>query len=396
MCDSGYVRHVASCLGLLLLLHGAGGKPSVWGDVFELSGGGRLEGEWLNGDEPGAAQYVMRTAQGMRVVLDRGDVLAARREVSAEELYRETAAHYPDDVAGNWALAEWCRQQGLTARRERHLRRVLELDSNHAQARVALGYSQVDGRWLTREEAMRERGYVLYRGKWCLSQQVELMEVQRRQRVAEIQWLRQLARWRHDLSTERCGAATASILAIQDPNAVPGLATMLQQETTRPPKVLWIRTLAQIKSPRALDVLINVVLTEADLEIVHGCLDVLVEVGDPQVQRKFLELLRDESNVAVNRAALALGRLEQPSAIDSLIDALVTNHTIRVGGPPSKAPVRAIPTRLKNPEVLTALTHLSKTPGYGYDQHAWKQWRYHQNRQAFAKEAATADMRRGE
>jgi hypothetical protein len=396
MCDLGVHRRMLTCIAVLVFLCALGRQPVAWGDVFELAGGGQLQGQWLNRDEPSAARYEMRTTQGVLVVLDRASVLDARQEISVEQQYREELAHHGDDVAGQWALAQWCREHALDARREEHLRRILELDPNHLEARVALGYSQIGGRWITREEMMRERGYVLYRGRWCLSQQVELMETQRRRELAERQWYRQLVRWRHDLSTNRGGDVKSLILAIRDPFAVPGVAAVLSQETTRAPKVLWIHTLANIRTPEAVGVLVDVVLQDNDVEIVHSALDCLVEIHSPSVQRQFEELLRHESNQYVNRAGLALGRLGERSAIDSLIDALITQHSIRLGGPPSLEPPRIVSVQLKNAEVLAALNDLTNTAGYGYDQQAWKQWRFLQNKQAFAKESASADVRRGE
>jgi hypothetical protein len=368
----------------------------AWGDVLDLVGGGQLQGEWLNRDEPTPVRYEMRTSQGVLVVLDRSSVLRARHELTVEQEYMDVVNRHGTDVAGQWAVAQWCREHGLTRQRNQHLRQILELDPNHIEARTALGYAQIGGRWITREDAMRERGYVLYRGEWCLSQQVELMEAQRRRELAERQWYRQLVRWRRDLSTDRGSEALAAIGDIRDPLAVPALATLLSHETTRSAKMLWIRALASIRSAEALNVLIDVVLRDGDLEIVHSCLDCLVEIRSPQVQRRFEQSLRHESNGYVNRAGLALGRLGALSAIDALIEALITQHSIRVGGPPTSQPLRVVCVRLQNAEVLSALVRLADTPGYGFDQHAWKQWRYLDNKRTFAENAASAEVRRGE
>ena len=188
---------------VLLVPLACGGAPVAHADVFELSGGGQLQGEWLNRGESSTARYEMRTTQGVHIVLDKVSVVQARDEVSVEQQYLEVTTRYGQDVAGQWAVAEWCREHGLDRQRRQHLQRILELEPDHLGARRALGYSQVSGRWVTREESMRERGYVLYRGKWYLSQQVELMERQRRRALAERQWYRQLLRWRRDLSTEQ-------------------------------------------------------------------------------------------------------------------------------------------------------------------------------------------------
>ena len=103
---------------------------------------------------------------------------------------------------------------------------------------------------------------------------------------------------------------------------------LLHQESATGAKMLWIHTLANIRTPQALDVLVDVVLLDRDLEVVHGCLDCLVDIRSPVVQQRLQESLRHEHNECVNRAGLALGRLGQRSAIDSLIDALITRHVV--------------------------------------------------------------------
>jgi len=366
----------------------------VRGDVFDLVGGGRLQGEWLNRDDAAATQYQIRTTHGVTVVLDRASVKQARDERSTEELYQEIRTRYADDEAGQWAVAEWCREHGLDRQRRQHLERLLELAPDHLAARRALGYSQVRGRWRTQEEVMEEQGYVLYRGRWRLPQQVELMETQRRRELEERQWYRQLCHWRHDLTTERREQAVAAILAVRDPCAVPGITVLLRREETRPMKMLWVNTLARIQSPQALRVLVDVVLEDLDLEVAHGCLDLLVPIRSPLVQRWFLESLRHEQNGVVNRAGVALGRLGDRSAVDSLIDALVTLHRVLAKIPTEGEAIQVRIVSFENRDVLSALKALTATNGYGYDKRAWKQWRFLDNQQAAAADPVPAALRR--
>ena len=72
----------------------------------------------------------------------------------------------------------WCRTQ-IDRAAAGTFRRVIELEPNHAAARRALGYSQVNGKWTTQKEAMEEQGYVRKNGKWMLPQEVELSENKR-------------------------------------------------------------------------------------------------------------------------------------------------------------------------------------------------------------------------
>ena len=55
-------------------------------------------------------------------------------------------------MEGQWKLAEWCHEHGLPDQRKTHLQRVIELDPDHVEARRLLGYSKIDGKWMTQEE----------------------------------------------------------------------------------------------------------------------------------------------------------------------------------------------------------------------------------------------------
>ncbi|MHB8867099.1 MAG: hypothetical protein ACYC6N_32455, partial [Pirellulaceae bacterium] len=226
MSTVNYRSHRGVCQALVLLVTFAGGGTLVPGDEFKLVGGGSLRGHWLNADDASRAVYEMRTMQGVRIVLDKASILQAAPASSPEEQYRALVARHGDDVAGQWALAEWCRAHGLEPLRRQHLRRILDLEFHHPGARQALGYSQVRGRWVTQEEFMQEQGYVLYRGKWQLSQEVERAEAERRDALATRQWYRQFLRWRHDWLTQHSAQVMTQVLEIRDPLAVPGLAIM--------------------------------------------------------------------------------------------------------------------------------------------------------------------------
>ena len=67
-----------------------------------------------------------------------------------------------------------------------------------------------------------------------------------------------------------------------------------------------------------------------------------------------------------------------------------------MNGRTDRVPVQVVVVQVRNLEVLSALSQLAGTAGYGYDQRAWKQWRFLQNKQAFAEEAAAIDQRRNE
>ncbi len=66
------------------------------------------------------------------------------------EIYLERAAKLSqDDLPGHLSLAFWCREMKLNEEATREFRQVIALDPDHSEARKALGYRKVDGRWRT-------------------------------------------------------------------------------------------------------------------------------------------------------------------------------------------------------------------------------------------------------
>jgi hypothetical protein len=104
--------------------------------------------------------------------------------------YDERAARLgPQDVKGWRSLGRWADGKGLSAQSRQAYENVLRVASNDPEARQALGYVLVDGRWLTEEEGYRARGYVKYEGEWMTPAEAQLAqasaEAERARRDAE-------------------------------------------------------------------------------------------------------------------------------------------------------------------------------------------------------------------
>jgi hypothetical protein len=382
-------------------------SSSARGDVFMLTSGGRVTGEWVNRGGSLQEPYRVRTASGLLLSLERGhvDEVVAQRPELLE--YERLAPTVDDTVDAQWKLAEWCRERHLTEEREVHLRRIIALDQQHLPARRALGYAQVDGEWLTRDEWRRRQGYELYRGRWRLTQEISLIEERRKRDLAEKEWMQRIHTLRDMLTTANAASAQAQLLAIKDPRAVSTVADYLRREKLRPAKLIFVQVLANIADSPATRVLVATSLSDPDEEVRVACLDRIVELDPPGVVSVFVRALGDRNNFHVNRAGYALARLGDSSTLAPLIDALVTKHTFVYEAPNAGSPdtitstfrndqaaraagrptlpgassgmsmgggKKVITQRIQNQEVLTALLKLSGGTNYGYDQTAWRQW----------------------
>jgi len=361
------------------------------GEVFVLVNGGRVEGKLLNPDQLPRQDYLVRTPQGAEVTLtpDQVEDVIHRRP---EEVQYESIRHgYPDTIEGQWELAEWCRQRHLLAARETHLRRIIELDPNHELARRALGYSRVGDRWMTQEERMLAEGYRRYKGRWRTSQEIELMERDQEKERAEGEWKQKLAMWRDWLGTDRHRLATENIEKIKDPNAIKALAYALEDESRDQARLMYVEALARIGTTGANRILAVWSMNDKVEEVRLTCLDYLKEKNDPESVPYFIGRLASDSNAEINRAAKALGYLENPSAVGPLIDALVTVHQYKVttgnpgqtsatfsnagpGGLSVGSSTKIVSRNAPNRDVLDALVSLTGGVNFSFDVGRWKAW----------------------
>ncbi|MCA9185329.1 MAG: hypothetical protein R3E01_18040 [Pirellulaceae bacterium] len=380
----------------------------VYADTFHLRGGGSIDGKWLNPDrEPGGA-YDIRTEVGL-LRLAAAQVTRVTVTTAERARYEALLPKMPDTVAGHWKMAEWCREQGLGAEREFHLEGVLRHEPDHADARRILGYVKVDGEWTTQDAQMEARGYVRYRGRWTLPQE---MEADKRAEEAEQQvkdWRRKIKIWSSQLGGRRGDTAYDNIMAINDPMAADGLADLLFATGDSALQVALIGKLAKMQTGVSAGALIDGALQMESEELRVRCLDGLEAYGAERAAMEFVRQLKNPDNVMVRRAAVGLGRLPNPNAIRPLIEALITTHRVQISsGNPGQTNVgfgsgqgisgnsfsagggpKHRDIDVQNREVLDALIKMTGQ-NYQFDEVAWLDW------WAVRSMPAYVDLRHGE
>ena len=176
-------------------------------EIFVLTHGGRVEGQWLNRDDAKPDTYEIEMLAGGRITLSASLVEDVIVQSEALRRYEELLPKVPHTVEGHLDMAERCRKAGLKTQREFHLQKVLELDPNQADARRGLGYSQVDGQWIRADEWFQNQGYVRHKGGWRLAQEVDLDSRHDRQVIEEKEWRKRLQVWRNSVVRGRNDAA---------------------------------------------------------------------------------------------------------------------------------------------------------------------------------------------
>lgn len=357
-------------------------------DVFVLANGGRLEGKLLNPDQSPRRTYEIALASA-HLVLPAEYVRRIVPPHPKETAYRQRVASMPDTAAGNWETAVWCAANGMQAERVAHLSRVLTLDANHPLAREALGFKQVGDAWLTTKEWNAKEGLVSHNGEWRMPQELALEMAAAEREKATLNWRKQIRLWRSWLGQKRHADAIAEFRAVKDPAAAIPLIEILERDGNREARWIALHALIPLPVPAARTALAKLAVDSNDDGLREAAIQGLQARDDKRLAaRAILPLLGDSDNRRVNRAAIVLGALAEPSAIASLIEALKTKHRVSpasnrglgisfnsgAGGLSVGAP-KATEHLIQNEAVLAALVVLAhERVNFGYDQDEWRSW----------------------
>ncbi len=79
----------------------------------------------------------------------------------------------PQDADGWRSLGRWASQQGLSEQARQAYEKVIGIAPDDGEARQALGFVRLDGRWVTEEEGFRASGYVKSGGEWMTPEEAQ-------------------------------------------------------------------------------------------------------------------------------------------------------------------------------------------------------------------------------
>jgi hypothetical protein len=361
-------------------------------DVVILQNGGRIVGKIKDQQDAPKESLRIHTEAGGELTISKSTIKQIILQTQSEEEYDRVKGNYGDTAADQWKLAEWCREHRMPTQQKVHLQRIIELDTDHTPARNALGFSKVNNRWMRREDTMKERGYVLYKGDWKLPQEIDLLERKAKIEALEREWMQLLPRVRGEMvrgTPQKQQDALTKLKALNDPYAVPALINGLKDETLPDVVRMYLDALGRIRTPAANQYLVTIAMNNKQDEYQEYALDILRKNKPPDAVALCIAELGSKDNNRVNRAGYILGELEDKSAVPALIDALVTTHKVveagagpgaisatngpnggglGVGGGPKTHVINQ-----ENQRVLTALGRLTNEH-FGFNEIAWKNW----------------------
>ena len=373
-------------------------------DIYLLNDDGQVTGELINKEDAARKDYVIRTADGAIVTVAKTQIKSIIPQNDAEAEYNQVRPTFADTAEDQTRLADWCRDHSLSRQRQAALERVVELEPENRAARLALGYRQINGHWMTQEQLMREQGKVYYQGDWVLQQEVEVLERRKKDELASKQWFQNLKKLRVQLDDPaRADQAREALHKINDPLAAAALIQGINSERDRTVRIWYVETLGRVGPGAGLKTLVNLALNDQDPDVRVASLNQLTGRMAHEAVPSFVTALRSDDNDLVNRAGWGLGKLGDPSAIVPLIEALVTTHKYSVpvgpsgpgaitagfsskgGGGFSTGPsYQVVKEDKKNQGVLDALSALSGGENFGFDKGRWRNWYASQSRSSMS------------
>ena len=256
----------------------------------------------------------------------------------------------------------------------------------------------------THAQRMETLGYHRYRGSWRTQQEIDLDKQAEAVTKSRMVARQRLQRLRRELDKPEAGKNIADeIRQTNDPFAVMALIAAINTDPVPRVRLLYVEALGNIVSTDAIGALLSLVLNHADSEVRWSAIEQLNDKDSMQVVPALVAALQGPDNQRINRAAVALKTLGDESAVQPLINVLITQSVVSSSAASGgKTSVTFSPTggglalgsnqkqkiiSSQNTQVLEALTTLTGV-NYGWDQTRWQLWFLNQG------VSSTIDIRR--
>lgn len=319
-----------------LVVVGLFGRPTFTSaEVYKLFNGGHIEGERVAIEEiDGKKYYVIKTVSGAVLTLAAEQVVGEVKKSEAELWYEAWLPKTPDTIEGHSAMARECKVRGLKFQRDHHLLQVIRIDPENEDARRALGFGRLNGKWIRVDIHRRQNGFIRHKGRWWVAQDLAIEREKDQLEEEQVAWNTKIRLLRKIIrrNTDKAAASMAELRAIRDPSAIKSLSELAEKDGEPVPmRKVYMRVLADIGTPLAMATLVKLVLAD-EISVIRDYATELV--GDSQsmwASQALTAGLKSQSNVIVRRAAKAMAPLKDQSAVPALIDALNTKHKFVFG-----------------------------------------------------------------
>lgn len=377
-------------------------QDSIFAEVLEkeavvLHSGTRLEGEIKELTIDNRRYYIVTQDDGTQLKLDSKMVKSVSRPHQKYGAYLDELETITDTVNDHWKMQIWCRNNRMLKQRQFHLKRIIELDPDFAEARSLLGYKKYDGdNWIHEDHFFSSQGFVKYKGGWRLPQGVAYVESRDRENEQLGAWTKQIKLLRKKFISKDWRGAEADMLAIDDVNAVPALYRIYEKEKHPEFRKLLVESIGEIHCSASHRYLIDIYLNDPDSIIKERALTMLKQdefdsVVTTRAMHPFMTPSPTTPRSKVLRAGFLLGELGEASDIRPLINGLITVHKVRnpyaqegnmsVGSnnisgtsfSQGNDEPKVLDIEFENPDVLHALERITNQH-FSYNEQLWLEW----------------------
>ncbi|MDA7993890.1 MAG: HEAT repeat domain-containing protein, partial [Pirellulales bacterium] len=181
----------------------------------------------------------------------------------------------------------------------------------------------------THAQRMETLGYHRYRGSWRTQQEIDLDKQAEAVTKSRVVARQRLQRLRRELDKPEAGKNIAGeIRQTNDPFAVMALIAAINTDPVPRVRLLYVEALGNIVSTDAIGALLSLVLNHADSEVRWSAIEQLNDKDSMQVVPALVAALQGPDNQRINRAAVALKTLGDESAVQPLINVLITQSVV--------------------------------------------------------------------
>ncbi|MFO1093860.1 MAG: hypothetical protein U0992_11195 [Planctomycetaceae bacterium] len=372
-------------------------------DVVSLYNGGQVRGTVQTADD--APVVVIQTLLGGKISIEQSEIGAIEHRSPLVEEYESRARDVANTVEARWSLAEWCHDNRLKEQREEQLSLLLMIDPNHADAHKGLGHVRHNSKWLTRDEWMTSRGYVLHEGKYVTQQERARLQLAEEMRGVNAEWFPKVRVWFNSMvggNPQQAAESRAQFQALTDPDATAAVAHFFGRHSDGNVRMMGVKLLGQMPGPKPVEPLVCLSIYDGEHDIRVAARGAIQPEQRRLAQELYVRELQKaaayadgESNRLVRRAAVGMGEVGDMSAVPALVWALATRRYIvmqtlstKARGtyaviylPPGSEPDPHIGAHyhpcqtecVANPEVLDALKKITGQD-FGFDKRAWAAW----------------------
>ena len=243
-------------------------------------------------------------------------------ESRAEEFSRRAAALSDDDAAGWFKLGLWARENGVPGARTA-FEKVIAIDADHRAARRELGYEMVDGAWVTGDETMRRKGFVLAGGRWVLPAEADRLMREGLMEQAPVteehrKLAREIAEALQDDDPEIRAAAAEMALTLPDAALLDPMKKLLLAPHVDT-RVFAVKTLSRSRDRAALPFLIRTSMYDAKEEVRNAAYRAIKGFGDADVFYPYARAVLSNEPLASIQGAKALGALGDMRGVDVIL-----------------------------------------------------------------------------